>query len=835
MKQSRGVRSLVSFFFILGFALIFTTQALSQFTEPQAGEIYKEYSLGLTGESWRVTDPNTTYGPPAWQFLPNPTITFNNVDLSLATKAELVIDKWGGHTGTMNKRFRFNGNDSIMIPELTTTPGSSVCYMQQTNVTVPVPLGHLVSGTNTLQGSCDNQSCYYFNWGQWGWYGVMLRVYYSASKPHPTGTITSHASGSTFGDNPVIAASATAGAGVSRVEFFAYYEGFDVDGDGVYKDWQRSYRRGSALDLQNHLGTVTSPPYTVTWDTEWVPDQTAGSVKFMARVRDNDGVWSVMPVVDNLTFQRSSGSVRMYKAFNVPENFWARASSMTQFSNFRIPQQDSTAIATAVRMYITTWNGVDGDGDVHWYKVNDYQIPGLIGLNHQYKFDIVTIPLSAIKYGVNKFQAFASTTGHHGIEIMWPGPAFLVKYQNTIPPPPPPSSVIQSDEFNTPALNTSVWNFVDYVGDGNYNLNGNQLEIMVPGPNSHDIYTNQNHAPRMVQNITDIQNFGVEAKFDTPLDSAFQLHGILVEQDASNLVRFDFYSNPTHTILNALTLTNGTAQIRISQIFGPRGTAPLYLRVHRDGSQWILRYSSNGTTWDSAGSFNHALVATSIGPFAGNAGNPAPSFTGRIDYFRSLDVVPVQLASLTATLLTQNQVRIHWRTVTETNNFGFEVQKSFGSPQAYQTIPNSFVPGHGTTLEPREYWFTDAVTSAGTWYYRLKQIDLDGTIHYTEGVHVNTLTAVEEKVLPREYALSQNYPNPFNPTTRIEYALPKETDVKIEIFNTLGQSVATLVDSRKPAGYHTATFEAVGLGTGIYIYKLSSPDATITRKMLFVK
>lgn len=835
MIYFKANNSLVLVVLFAGLFIISTKNARGQFTEPQPGEIYKEYSLGLFGESWRVTDPNTTYGPPAWQFLPNPTITFNNVDLSLATKAELVIDKWGGHTGTMNKRFRFNGNDSIMVPELTTTPGSSVCYMQQTNVTVPVPLSHLVNGTNTLQGSCDNQSCYYFNWGQWGWYGVMLRVYYSSSKPHPTGTITSHTTGSTIGDNPVISASATASAGIARVEFFAHYEGYDVDGDGVYRDWQRSYRRGSALDLQNHLGTVTSPPYTVTWNTEWVPDQMPGSVKFMARVRDNDGVWYVMPVIDSLTFQRTSGSVRMYKAFNVPENFWARAGSMTQFSNFRIPQQDSAAIATAARMYIATWNGVDGDGDVHWYKVNEYQIPGIIGLNHQYKFDIVNIPVSALKYAVNKFQVYASTTAHHGIEIMWPGPAFFVKYQNAIPPPPPPSSAIQSDEFNAPTLNTSIWNFVDYVGDGNYNLSGSQLEIIVPGPNSHDIYTNQNHAPRMVQNITDIQNFGVEAKFDATLDSAYQLQGILVEQDANNLVRFDYYASPTNTMLNALTLTNGTAQIRISRVFGPRGTAPLYLRVHREGSLWILRYSSDGTTWDSAGAFNHTLSASSIGPFAGNAGSPAPNFTGRIDYFRSLDVVPVQLANFTATVVPPSHVRLHWRTITETNNFGFEVQKAHGPQSSYQTIPNSFVAGHGTTLEPREYWFTDVITGGGTWYYRLKQIDLDGTVHYTDGIQVNTLTSVDAGTVPTAYSLSQNYPNPFNPTTRIEYAVPKETEVKIEIFNTLGQVVATVVNKRQTAGYHTAVFEATGLGSGIYIYKLTSPDATIAKKMLLVK
>jgi hypothetical protein len=139
--------------FLVGATLVlvflFVNLTFAGFTEPVPGEIYKEYSIGLFGESWRVTHDSTTYGPPAWAFLPNPIIQFTGVDLTLATKAELVVDKWGGHLGTMNKRLRFNGNDSIPVPELSTTPTNSECYIQQPNVTIAIPLAHLVAGTNT--------------------------------------------------------------------------------------------------------------------------------------------------------------------------------------------------------------------------------------------------------------------------------------------------------------------------------------------------------------------------------------------------------------------------------------------------------------------------------------------------------------------------------------------------------------------------------------------------------------------------------------------------------------------------------------------------------------
>jgi hypothetical protein len=832
-------KSRFSGFFLVAvaFAVLFTCTNLSvaASNEPQPGEVYKEYSVALGGESWRVTDPNTTYGPPATDFLPNPILQFYGVDLTLATKAELVADKWGGHLGTMNKRLRFNGNDSIMVPELSTTPTNSQCYLQEPNVTIPIPISHLVAGTNNLQGSCDNQSCYYFNWGQWGWYALTLRVYYDVSKPHPTGAITSPATGSTFGDNPTITATASGGAGIEKVEFLGYYDGYDYDGDGVYKEWHSSYRRGIALDIANHIGTATVSPYSVTWNTEWIPDQTTGSVKIMARVKDNNGMWYVMPIADNLTFQRASGSVRMYKSFNVPENFWARQGLTNKFCNFKIPPTDSTAIWTAVRMCIPTWNGIDGEGDVHWYKVNDYTIPTNIGSNHQYKYDEVDLPTSSIKTGTNKFQAYATVTLHHGIELMWPGPGFLVKYQNTIPPPPAPSATIQSDEFNLPTLDLGVWDFVDYVGDASQGQTGTQLSLSVPSGTSHDLYTGQNHSPRVLQYITDIQNFEVEARFDGVMNTQYQMQGIIVEQDASNLLRFDYYSDGTNIIVNSLAIIGGSASGKISFIGAPAGLTPLYIRVQRDAANWTMRYSTDGSTWNLAGTYSQPLTATAIGVFAGNAGGAPPAFTGLVNYFRNLGAAPVQLASFTASRVNTNQIRLNWTTVSEVNNYGFEVEKSLGNTNNFTGISGSFIPGNGTTLEPHSYSFTDAIMSNGNWFYRLKQIDLDGTINYSDPVEINTLTSVNDKRVPTEFSLAQNYPNPFNPTTRIEYALPKESSVKLDVYNTLGQLITTLVNAKQSIGYHAVEFDASGLGSGIYFCKLTTEGISLTRKMMLVR
>jgi hypothetical protein len=189
-----------------------------------------------------------------------------------------------------------------------------------------------------------------------------------------------------------------------------------------------------------------------------------------------------------------------------------------------------------------------------------------------------------------------------------------------------------------------------------------------------------------------------------------------------------------------------------------------------------------------------------------------------------LNDLPVQLGSFTARLQGANRVRLDWVTVSETNNYGFEVQKSFGSPVAYQTIPNSFIPGNGTTLEPHQYSFIDVITENGTWYYRLKQIDLDGTINCTEPVSVNTVTGVQENRVPTKFAVAQNYPNPFNPSTTIRYELPQDAHVALVISDVLGREVATLVNETKGAGFYAAEWNAATVASGIYFARFTVMD-----------
>lgn len=195
--------------------------------------------------------------------------------------------------------------------------------------------------------------------------------------------------------------------------------------------------------------------------------------------------------------------------------------------------------------------------------------------------------------------------------------------------------------------------------------------------------------------------------------------------------------------------------------------------------------------------------------------------------------VPIQLSYFTATLSAQC-VYVRWGTISEVNNYGFEVQRSRDRLTDILTIPNSFIPGHGTTNVPQHYQFTDCTAPAGISYYRLKQIDLDGTINFTDWVQVEMPTSVSEEK-PTAFALFQNYPNPFNPTTKLSFAIGYSSLVSLKIFDVVGRNVASLLDQKMDAGKHEVVFDAKELAGGVYFYTLNAGSFSQTKKLILNK
>jgi hypothetical protein len=186
---------------------------------------------------------------------------------------------------------------------------------------------------------------------------------------------------------------------------------------------------------------------------------------------------------------------------------------------------------------------------------------------------------------------------------------------------------------------------------------------------------------------------------------------------------------------------------------------------------------------------------------------------------------PVELAFFTGSL-NGNGIELRWRTETEVNNYGFDIERTKDNAD-WLTI--GFAEGHGNSNSPKQYNFIDAdINQSGTYFYRLKQIDNDGTYEYSDVVSI-------EVGVPNNFYLSQNYPNPFNPETRIDFTLPEKQLISLRIYNTLGELVRELVNEVKEAGSYSVTFDASNLPSGVYIYRLQTSSFSANKKMTLLK
>jgi hypothetical protein len=190
-------------------------------------------------------------------------------------------------------------------------------------------------------------------------------------------------------------------------------------------------------------------------------------------------------------------------------------------------------------------------------------------------------------------------------------------------------------------------------------------------------------------------------------------------------------------------------------------------------------------------------------------------------------IIPVELNFFSADIF-GDAVMISWSTATENNNLGFDLERKM-----YETWDKvAFIEGKGSTTEESNYVYIDEFkykTFKGLILYRLKQIDLSGIFEYSNFIEVNV------DFTPKEYALYQNYPNPFNPATIIKFSIPEAGDVKLTVFNFLGEEIEILFNGYKDVGYHEVEFEASRFPSGIYFCLLQTGNFVETKKMVLLK
>ncbi len=377
------------------------------------------------------------------------------------------------------------------------------------------------------------------------------------------------------------------------------------------------------------------------------------------------------------------------------------------------------------------------------------------------------------------------------------------------------------------------WNWTSYSSGTNNRLTG-------------IIFTNADNGIiigrwGMIMRSTD----GGESWFSQPSGTGNSFHdisfanendGLIVGVGGTILKTTDGGVNWTSQASGTNNFLNGVSFIdsNIATIVGHDG---IILRTTNGGLDWYLQTS--GVTNPFYGVF---FINTMIGTVVGGDGVILRTVDGG---------VPVELVSFTAEFLeSEEAVQLNWSTATESNNSGFEIERASSKTtlgqEGWETI--GFVPGFGTTTEPKSYSFTDEEVTTGVYKYRLKQIDFDGSFEYSNEVEI------EIDFTPKEFVLHQNFPNPFNPSTKIRYSIPSVTlrqaqsDILVTliVYDILGNEIATLVNEEKTAGVYEVEFNSSSINhqtsSGIYFYQLKVYPASggagsfvETKKMILLK
>ena len=371
-------------------------------------------------------------------------------------------------------------------------------------------------------------------------------------------------------------------------------------------------------------------------------------------------------------------------------------------------------------------------------------------------------------------------------------------------------SGIESDNFDDSVFNSSLWTFSDPVGDSSVSMTGSQLAISMPSGTGHDLWTNTNLAPRVLQ-ATNNTDFELEAKFDSLLTKKYQVQGITAEQTATNLVRFDFYSDGKVTKIFSATIINGVATQKIQSVIPT--TAPMYLKVTRQGDLWTESYSFDGVNWTVAGSYTHALTISNVSVFGGNAGSNPPAHTVLVDYFTVDSQPPGSGGDTIAPAISNIQVSVLDTTATitwDTNEvsdslISYGLDSNYGSEQSDSIL----VTNHSIELT--------ALIAGTTYSYQVSSTD--GSNNTGSSVDLQFTTTSEPDVTAPVISNIQVSVTYSQATITWDTDETSDSVISYGLDNTYGQteSDAALVTN------HSITLNTLTSETN-YHYQLSSTD-----------
>ena len=373
--------------------------------------------------------------------------------------------------------------------------------------------------------------------------------------------------------------------------------------------------------------------------------------------------------------------------------------------------------------------------------------------------------------------------------------------------------------------------FPDYINSDN----GNAVRIDTTG---QDVYRDFS-SPRTSGNI--YASFLVNVKTSKPAGDYFasllsststtSLAGRVYAKDSSGNIAFGlskttetvsytparYFKDTTYLLILKYSINPGAANDSVSLfVYSPS--------VHVPSSEQVPDIGPKGGT---------GADLTDLGRFSLRQGTASSAPRVILDgiYITTTwdnSALPVELVSFNS-VVSERNVTLNWATASENNNAGFEIERKISGNESQVWVKAGNIKGKGNSNVQNSYAFTDMNLYSGTYQYRLKQTDFNGSYEY---FYLNNDVNIG---VPEKFSLQQNYPNPFNPVTNVEFGIPELGFVSLKVHDMLGKEVATLVNENLPPGYYTVKFNGINLSSGVYFCIMKVKDIIITTKMMLMK
>jgi hypothetical protein len=343
------------------------------------------------------------------------------VVLEKAIRAELLVEKMLCHGGTKGLRVSINGHKALRLPLSPNIPWPESDYAHHYNAILPIDLSLLKEGPdNTFMFEVDTAGHW---WPQNLVYGMILRIYYDPALVTERTHIAQPKNGESIKEVQQIQVEIPAGENIEKVQLVGFYEDVDLEGDGLYTQWHYSYHKGQ---IYNHIDSSNESPHTLSWNTEWLPDQKE-KMKLAAFVHRSDGYIYMSDAVEDLQLGNRDYSVELCKPYRRPKHWFTRNGEFEErFYIEGLPEKTKEA-----RMVFRTWS----PGYFNGIYINDFLVFTKEGPKYAYyKHNVPLKEMHVLKKGENKLKTGLTPLYPegmvHGVEVQWPGIMLLIKYNN---------------------------------------------------------------------------------------------------------------------------------------------------------------------------------------------------------------------------------------------------------------------------------------------------------------------------------------------------------------------------------------------------------------------